>query len=101
MGRDGRVPQKLQMQAPLFAELPPEGMIRWVPRRKAQVVHAVRGGVLSLDDACRRYALTVEEFLTWQRAVDRSSTPGPAIGQDAGWAGPAFAKLRRGEQDRP
>lgn len=53
------------------AELPPPGIKRWVPSRKAQVVAAVRSGMLSLDEACERYALTVEEFLSWQRAVDR------------------------------
>ena len=43
-----------------LADLPEAGESRWVPRRKAQVVVAVRGGLLSLDDACDRYALTVE-----------------------------------------
>lgn len=52
-------------------ELPPAGVTRWVPSRKAQVVAAVRSGMLSLDEACERYALTVEEFLSWQRAVER------------------------------
>ena len=38
-----------------LADLPPPGTRRWVIRRKAEVVAAVRGGLLSLDDACRRY----------------------------------------------
>lgn len=57
-------------------ELPDPATKRWVPRRKAQVVAAVRGGYLELDEACERYALTVEEFLSWQRAVDRYGLPG-------------------------
>ncbi|MEI9995417.1 MAG: DUF1153 domain-containing protein [Rhizomicrobium sp.] len=57
-------------------ELPEPQTKRWVPRRKAQVVAAVRGGVLSLDDACARYALTVEEFLSWQRAIDKYGLAG-------------------------
>jgi hypothetical protein len=57
-------------------ELPDPTTKRWVPRRKAQVVAAVQGGALSLDEACTRYALTVEEFLTWQRAVDRHGIAG-------------------------
>jgi hypothetical protein len=61
---------------PVFPELPPSGAMRWVPRRKAQVVAAVRGGALSLDEACRRYALTVEEYLGWQNAVDKFGLPG-------------------------
>ena len=39
-------------------------------RCKAEVVAAVRGGLLSLEDACTRYRLTVEEFLAWQRSLD-------------------------------
>jgi hypothetical protein len=79
MGQDDRVngaETVLETQAPMIAELPPAGTMRWVPRRKAQVVAAVRGGVLSLDDACQRYALTVEEFLSWQRAIDRYGLAG-------------------------
>jgi Protein of unknown function (DUF1153) len=58
-----------------LADLPPPNTKRWVIRRKAEVVAAVRGGLLSLDEACRRYTLTVEEFLAWQRAIDRSASP--------------------------
>ncbi len=79
MGQGGRVngaETVLEAGAPMFAELPPAGTMRWVPRRKAQVVAAVRGGALSLDDACERYALTVEEFLSWQRAIDRFGLAG-------------------------
>jgi len=59
-----------------IADLPAPGTRRWVIRRKAEVVAAVRGGLLSLDDACKRYTLTVEEFLAWQRAIDRFGMPG-------------------------
>ena len=52
------------------ADLPPTNTKRWVIRRKAEVVAAVRGGLISLEDACRRYTLSVEEFLSWQRALD-------------------------------
>ena len=57
-------------------DLPSAETKRWVPRRKAQVVAAVRAGVLTLDEACSRYALTVEEFLSWQRAIDKFGLPG-------------------------
>ena len=56
--------------------LPPPGTTRWVVRRKAEVVAAVSGGLLSVDDVCERYDLSVEEFASWQRAVDRSGMPG-------------------------
>jgi Protein of unknown function (DUF1153) len=54
-----------------LADLPAPGTKRWVIRRKAEVVAAVRGGLLSLEEACSRYMLTVEEFLDWQRSIDR------------------------------
>ena len=37
---------------------------------------AVAGGLLSVDEACQRYTLSLEEFTSWQRAVDRSGMPG-------------------------
>ena len=58
------------------ADLPPPDTKRWVIRRKAEVVAAVRGGLISLDDACRRYTLTVEEFLSWQRSIERHGLAG-------------------------
>ena len=57
-------------------DLPTPDTKRWVVRRKATVVAAVRNGSLSLQEACRRYKLSVEEFLAWQRAIDRHGVPG-------------------------
>ena len=54
-----------------IADLPPPSTTRWVVRRKAEVVLAVHGGLLSFDDACRRYRLTAEEFSAWQQAIER------------------------------
>jgi hypothetical protein len=63
--------------APLtLADLPPVNTQRWVIRRKAEVVAAVRGGLLSLDEACTRYSLTNEEFLSWQASIDRYGLAG-------------------------
>ncbi len=59
-----------------IADLPPPTTKRWVIRRKAEVVAAVRGGLLSLEEACDRYTLTVEEFLSWQASIDRHGLPG-------------------------
>ena len=56
--------------------LPAPQTTRWVVRRKAEVVAAVSGGLLSVDDACKRYSLSLEEFTSWQRAVHRSGMPG-------------------------
>ena len=52
-------------------DLPPANTDRWVIRRKAEVVAAVRGGLISLDDALTRYRLTAEAFLAWQKAIDK------------------------------
>jgi hypothetical protein len=60
----------------ILDDLPPANTKRWVARRKAQVVSGVRAGLLSLEDACRRYTLTAEEFLSWSRAVDRHGVRG-------------------------
>jgi len=56
--------------------LPPPQTTRWVVRHKAEVVAAVNGGLLSVDEVCERYNLTVEEFAGWQRAIDRSGMAG-------------------------
>lgn len=56
--------------------LPSPNTKRWVIRRKAEVVAAVRGGLLSLEEACQRYALTLEEFQSWQRAIEQHGLPG-------------------------
>ena len=57
-------------------DLPPANTTRWVIRRKAEVVTAVRGGLLSMEEACRRYSLTLEEFEAWRRAIERHGLPG-------------------------
>jgi hypothetical protein len=59
-----------------LADLPPPETKRWVVRRKAEVVAAVTGGLLTIDEVLARYNLTLEEFASWQRAVDRSGMKG-------------------------
>jgi hypothetical protein len=62
---------------PLTIEsLPPKGTTRWVVRRKAEVVAAVNGGLLTFDEVCERYDISLEEFASWKRAVERSGMPG-------------------------
>jgi|SRR5919108_4292240 hypothetical protein len=57
-------------------DLPPPDTKRWVARRKAVVVNAVRSGAVSLEEVCRRYELSVEEFLAWQRAIETHGVAG-------------------------
>jgi Protein of unknown function (DUF1153) len=50
-------------------------------RDKAEVVAAVRGGLFSLEEACCRYTLpvdelSVDEFLSWQRTIEQHGVPG-------------------------
>jgi Protein of unknown function (DUF1153) len=59
-----------------IADLPPPNINRWVIRRKAEVVAAVCGGLLSLHDAYKRYSLSIDEFLNWHRQVERHGLPG-------------------------
>jgi Protein of unknown function (DUF1153) len=68
MGHDGR---RLT-----FADLPPAKTTRWVIRRKAEVVAAVRGGLLSLEEACSRYRLNTDEFRSWEFCIDHHGPAG-------------------------
>jgi hypothetical protein len=62
------------------SSLPPAGTRRWVARRKAQVVEAVLGGMLRLDEALRRYELSIEEFSLWKRRFYRNGVEGLRMG---------------------
>jgi hypothetical protein len=57
-------------------DLPSPDTKRWVTRRKAVIVNAVRTGVISLEEVCRRYELSLEEFLAWECAIDTHGVPG-------------------------
>ncbi len=56
--------------------LPAPGTQRWVVRRKAAIVEAVKAGQLTVDEACRTYGLSAEEFQSWQRLIERHGTRG-------------------------
>lgn len=57
-------------------DLPPSNTKRWVIRRKAKVVAGVRGGLITLEDACTRYNLSLDEFLSWQRLLNEHGIDG-------------------------
>jgi hypothetical protein len=65
--------------SPIGVNLPPAGTKRWVARRKAAVVEAVRSGAIGIEEACRRYELSEEEFLTWERGIETHGVPGLRI----------------------
>ena len=80
MGIDGSPPAAFVVGPtgdPLtLRDLPPPDLRRWVSRRKAEVVLAVEGGLISMEEACRRYALTPEEFVSWERGLLRHGLNG-------------------------
>ena len=55
-------------------QLPPTK--RWTARRKAEVLAAVRSGKITMEETMRRYQLTEEEFLVWQRAFEARGLAG-------------------------
>ena len=54
-----------------LADLPSDSTTRWNSRRKAEIVLAVHKGLITLEEACARYRLTVEEFASWQNAIEK------------------------------
>ena len=61
------------------ADLPSPETKRWVIRRKAEVVAGVHGGLISLDQACRRYQLSVNEFRSWEELLKNHGLAGLRI----------------------
>ena len=57
-------------------DLPPPNTRRWVVRRKAAVVTAVRTGRITLEEALQRYQLTEEDYRSWDRAFEAHGLPG-------------------------
>ena len=57
-------------------DLPDANTKRWVPRRKAQVVAAVRFGILQEKEACARYGLSLEELRSWESLATRYGVNG-------------------------
>lgn len=51
------------------ADLPAPDTRRWVASRKALVVRAVEHGLISRDEALKTYALSLEEYELWRKAV--------------------------------
>jgi hypothetical protein len=62
--------------SPALRDLPLPGIKRWRFQHKALVVTAVRTGLINLADACARYSITIEEFLSWKRLLDEHGLHG-------------------------
>lgn len=57
-------------------KLPPPSTRRWVIRRKAEVVYAVIGDLLTREEAVHRYQISDDEFEAWRRSVERHGLRG-------------------------
>ena len=76
----GRAVSVMGPLGPLTPEdLPSSGTTYWVSRRKAEVLAAIDGGMLSIEEACARYRLSLEELASWRRSIDRAGIPGLRI----------------------
>lgn len=56
--------------------LPCPETTRWITRRKAEVVAAVRSGIITFSEACARYNLSEEEFTSWMNRLDHHGLNG-------------------------
>jgi hypothetical protein len=64
-----------------MVDLPPANTKRWVARRKAAVVMALRERMLTIEEACLRYALSEEELRSWQQAFEADGIAGLGAGR--------------------
>jgi len=53
------------------SELPPTRTRRWTFRRKAALLQALRSGIITFEQACDQYALSIEELRAWERDFER------------------------------
>jgi hypothetical protein len=59
-----------------LGDLPSSSTTYWVSRRKAEVLAAIDGGLLTIEEASARYRLSTEELDAWRRSVDRAGIAG-------------------------
>ena len=74
--------------------LPPADTTRWDASRKAQVVAAVQSGLMTIEEVMKRYRLSIEEFYSWQRAMDRAGVSGLRVA----WSQEDRAQRRRSRE---
>ncbi len=55
-----------------ITNLPAPNHQRWTPSDKKRVVLSVCNGFLSITEACRRYSLSLDEFLSWYRRARKA-----------------------------
>ena len=57
-------------------DLPPPNIKRWITHRKAEVVAAIRRGLISREEACIRYGISSEELLSWEERLEQHGMRG-------------------------
>ncbi len=57
-------------------DLPPPNIRRWHVQHKTMVVTEVQRGLINVAEACARYRITIEEFLSWKRLLDEHGLRG-------------------------
>ena len=62
-----------------LVHLPPPDTKRWTARRKASVVAAVLSSIITIEEVCQRYGLSVDEFRSWHNAMQRHGLQGLRI----------------------
>jgi hypothetical protein len=62
-------------------DLPSSLAVKWTVRRKAAVIHSVHSGLLSRDEASVRFALSSEEFRSWEVMFDGLGQSVPPSGR--------------------
>ena len=77
--RAARVPLGSNGEVLTANTLPSSRLKRWVTGRKAEVLAAVDCGLLSVDEACVRYGISLDELLSWKRAAGRAGLPGLSV----------------------
>jgi hypothetical protein len=76
MSRDSVQPVESINEAPILGDLPSPNIKRWHFQHKALVVTAVRTDLINIEEACVRYSITNEEFLSWKRLLDEHGLRG-------------------------
>ncbi len=76
MSRDSVQSVESINETPTLSDLPSPNIKRWHVQRKAMVVTAVRAGLIDVTEACARYSITIEEFLSWKRLLDEHGLRG-------------------------
>ena len=75
VNENGSDPKDSIAQALTISDLPSPDS-RWVARRKAQVVHAIRYGGVSREEVLERYGMTERELRLWEDGVEQSGLKG-------------------------